>query len=81
MSIRRVYNLGGVITDGPVGDGPLEGPVDLWVETLTSWALELEVDTFMFAPPDMGTRAVERFAGEVAPAVRAAVASSARPPP
>jgi alkanesulfonate monooxygenase SsuD/methylene tetrahydromethanopterin reductase-like flavin-dependent oxidoreductase (luciferase family) len=72
-SIRRIYNLGGVITDGPVGDGPLIGPVDLWVETLTSWALDLGIDGFIFAPPDMGTRDIERFAAEVAPAVLEAV--------
>lgn len=73
-SIRRIYNLGGVITDGPVGDGPLVGPVDLWIETLTRWSLDLGVDAFLFAPPDMGTRDVERFADDIAPAVRHAVA-------
>jgi alkanesulfonate monooxygenase SsuD/methylene tetrahydromethanopterin reductase-like flavin-dependent oxidoreductase (luciferase family) len=39
-SIRRIYNLGGVITDGPLGDGPLEGPVELWVDTLKTRAIE-----------------------------------------
>jgi alkanesulfonate monooxygenase SsuD/methylene tetrahydromethanopterin reductase-like flavin-dependent oxidoreductase (luciferase family) len=72
-SIRRLYNLGGVITDGPTGDGPLVGPVELWVETLTQWTVDLGVDAFLFAPPDMTTRGIERFATEVAPAVRAAV--------
>ncbi len=72
--IRRVYNLSGVITDGPMGDGPLEGPVELWIERLTSWALELGVDAFLFTPPDFGTDAIERFGTLVAPAVRAAVA-------
>lgn len=72
-SIRRLYNLGGVITDGPIGDGPLVGPVELWVETLTEWTLELGVDAFLYAPPDMTTRGIEQFASEVAPAVRAAV--------
>jgi alkanesulfonate monooxygenase SsuD/methylene tetrahydromethanopterin reductase-like flavin-dependent oxidoreductase (luciferase family) len=73
-SIRRLYNLGGVITDGPIGDAPLVGPVDLWVETLTAWAIDLRVDAFIFGPPDTGTRDVERFALEIAPAVREAVA-------
>ena len=73
-AVRRIYNLGGVITDGPVGDDPLVGPVDLWVETLTEWAVELGIDAFLFAPPDMETRGVERFATEIVPAVREAVA-------
>ncbi|HET8571867.1 MAG TPA: LLM class flavin-dependent oxidoreductase [Candidatus Limnocylindria bacterium] len=75
-SIRRVYNLGGVITDGRVGDQPLVGPVDLWIETLTGWALRLGIDSFLFAPPDAGTRDVERFADEIVPAVREAVATA-----
>jgi alkanesulfonate monooxygenase SsuD/methylene tetrahydromethanopterin reductase-like flavin-dependent oxidoreductase (luciferase family) len=74
-AIRRIYNLGGVMTDGPVGDEPLVGPIDLWIETLTSWVLELGIDTLMFAPPETGTRDVERFAAEIAPAVRAAISA------
>ncbi len=72
--IRRVYNLSGLITDGAVGDEPLVGPVELWVETLSAWAMDLGVDAFIFSPPDMGTHAIERFAAEVAPAVREATA-------
>ena len=72
--IRRIYNLAGAITDGPIGDGPLIGPVDLWVETLSAWALELGVDAFILAPSDMSTRDIERFGVEVAPAVRENVA-------
>lgn len=74
--IRRIYNLGGLITDGAVGDGPLVGPTDLWVETLTGWVLELGIDTMLFSPPDFETSAIERFATEVVPAVREAVRSA-----
>ena len=73
-SIRRVYNLSGLITDGPIGDGHLIGPVGLWVDTIATWHVELGVDAFIFSPPDMGTGAIERFAAEVVPAVREAVA-------
>lgn len=76
-AIRRIYNLGGLITDGPMGNEPLVGPVDLWIETLTSWALDLGVDAFLFAPPDMETRSVERFAMDIVPAVREAVERAA----
>lgn len=73
-AIHRVYNLfGGAITDGPIGDQPLVGPVDLWVEALTGYALELGIDAMIFTPPDAGTRDIERFAAEIAPAVRDAV--------
>lgn len=75
-SVRRLYNLAGLITDGPRGDGPLDGPVGLWVDTLTSWVLELGIDDLIFTPPDMGTRGIERFAAEVVPAVRAAIGAS-----
>lgn len=69
-TIRRIYNLSGMITDGAVGEGPLVGPVDLWIETLARWAIELGVDAFIFWPPDFETASIERFAVEVVPAVR-----------
>jgi alkanesulfonate monooxygenase SsuD/methylene tetrahydromethanopterin reductase-like flavin-dependent oxidoreductase (luciferase family) len=77
-AIRRIYNIGGRITDGERGDGPLDGPVDQWVETLTGWALELGVDAFIVAPTEPGPAGVERLANEIAPAVRAAVAAEGR---
>jgi alkanesulfonate monooxygenase SsuD/methylene tetrahydromethanopterin reductase-like flavin-dependent oxidoreductase (luciferase family) len=67
-AIRRVYNIGGVVTDGHRGDGPLDGPVSQWVETLGSWAQELGVDTFIYWPPDAAS--LERYATEVVPAVQ-----------
>jgi alkanesulfonate monooxygenase SsuD/methylene tetrahydromethanopterin reductase-like flavin-dependent oxidoreductase (luciferase family) len=70
--VRRLYNLGGMITDGERGDDHLTGPVDHGVATLSAWAVEIGVDSFVFWPPDSGTQQVERFAREVAPAVRAA---------
>ena len=71
-AIRRIYNIGGMITDGSPGDDPLVGPVDRWVDTLTGWAIDLGVDTFVFWPSDTGTAQIERFSVEVAPAVREA---------
>ena len=71
-AIRRVYNLSGLITDGERGDGYLIGPVEHWVSTLTSWVTDIGVDSLVFWPPDVGVEQVERFAREVAPAVRAA---------
>ena len=71
--IRRAYNLSGRIGVG--GDGPLDGPVSLWVEELTRFALELGMDTFIYWPQDDHVRQVEVFAQEVAPAVRESVAA------
>jgi alkanesulfonate monooxygenase SsuD/methylene tetrahydromethanopterin reductase-like flavin-dependent oxidoreductase (luciferase family) len=82
--IRRVLNVSGEITDGAPGQGSLGsmgslvGPVDLWIETLTAWFLELSADTFVIWPPDTGTNLIDRLAAEVAPAVREAVAGEAR---
>jgi alkanesulfonate monooxygenase SsuD/methylene tetrahydromethanopterin reductase-like flavin-dependent oxidoreductase (luciferase family) len=77
-AVRRLYNVDGTITDGERGDGLLDGPVEHWVETFAAWSLELGFDTYIFWPsrPDPGQ--VERFAGEVAPALRAAVAAGRR---
>jgi alkanesulfonate monooxygenase SsuD/methylene tetrahydromethanopterin reductase-like flavin-dependent oxidoreductase (luciferase family) len=74
--IRRIYNIDGLITDGP-GEGVLVGPVDAWVETLVQWAADPGMDTFIFWPTADEFRQVERFAAEVAPAVRAALLGQA----
>jgi alkanesulfonate monooxygenase SsuD/methylene tetrahydromethanopterin reductase-like flavin-dependent oxidoreductase (luciferase family) len=73
--IRRVLNVGGALTTGS-SEGPLHGPADQWVEELTDLALTHGFDTFvlMSEPDDQ----LERFAAEVAPAVRAEVAAARR---
>jgi alkanesulfonate monooxygenase SsuD/methylene tetrahydromethanopterin reductase-like flavin-dependent oxidoreductase (luciferase family) len=69
-AIRRVYNLtGGAITDGPA-EGLLRGPPEHWVETLSGFARDLGFDTFIFWPSEDPVAQVERFAREVAPALR-----------
>jgi alkanesulfonate monooxygenase SsuD/methylene tetrahydromethanopterin reductase-like flavin-dependent oxidoreductase (luciferase family) len=69
--IRRVYNVGGTIADGPTR-GLLDGPPEHWAETLTAFAEELGFDTFIFWPADEPEVQLERFADEVVPAVRGA---------
>ena len=70
--IRRVYNLtGGSITNGPVA-GLVEGPPEHWIETLSRFARELGFDTLVFWPGGDQVAQVERFAREVAPALRSA---------
>jgi alkanesulfonate monooxygenase SsuD/methylene tetrahydromethanopterin reductase-like flavin-dependent oxidoreductase (luciferase family) len=73
-AIRRIVNVSGTLTDGARGPGPLDGPVDQWIEILTGWALEHRLDAFVVWPPDTETDQVERLAADVAPAVREAVA-------
>jgi alkanesulfonate monooxygenase SsuD/methylene tetrahydromethanopterin reductase-like flavin-dependent oxidoreductase (luciferase family) len=74
--IKRVYNLSGNI--GPGGDGPLDGPVEKWVETLTGFVLEHGMDSFVYWPGENHARQAEVFAGEVAPAVREVVEKGRR---
>jgi alkanesulfonate monooxygenase SsuD/methylene tetrahydromethanopterin reductase-like flavin-dependent oxidoreductase (luciferase family) len=74
-AIRRVLNLGGSITDGPV-TGLLNGPVPHWVEQLTELAVRDGFDTFILATDAPGQLAV--FAEEVVPAVRDAIAERRR---
>jgi alkanesulfonate monooxygenase SsuD/methylene tetrahydromethanopterin reductase-like flavin-dependent oxidoreductase (luciferase family) len=71
--IRRVYNVSGRI--GTEGDGRMDGPVSLWVEELSRFALESGMDTFIYWPSEDRERQVELFAYEVVPAVREAVAA------
>ena len=66
--IRRVFNVSGRIADGPTR-GLLDGPPDHWIETLSSFARELGFDTFVFWPSEDELVQLERFAGEVAPAL------------
>jgi alkanesulfonate monooxygenase SsuD/methylene tetrahydromethanopterin reductase-like flavin-dependent oxidoreductase (luciferase family) len=75
--VRRALNVSGRISSGARGDGPLDGPPDLWVERLGSLALELGFDTFVYWPSgdaEEAERQVGLFGAEVAPAVREAVA-------
>jgi hypothetical protein len=63
----------GKIADGPVRDR-LNGPPAHWTETLTEFVRELGFDSFIFWPEDDVVGQIERFAQEVAPGVREAVA-------
>lgn len=72
--IRRAYNVMGVID--AEGEG-IRGPVELWVERLTRFVLEIGMDTFLFWPTGSDiVEQLERFAHEVAPEVREAVAKA-----
>ncbi len=75
-AVRRLYNVIGTITDGPSA-GFLQGPVDQWVETLTSLTLEHGIDTYVLGTggDDVEVQ-LRRFAHEVAPGVREAVAAA-----
>lgn len=75
QAIRRMYNVMGLITDGPV-EGFLTGPVDYWVDELTRLAVEVGMDTFIYWPADDRLRQLERFAAEVVPAARAQIAKA-----
>jgi alkanesulfonate monooxygenase SsuD/methylene tetrahydromethanopterin reductase-like flavin-dependent oxidoreductase (luciferase family) len=70
-AVRRLLNVGGNITDG-ASQGPFHGPVAQWVDDLAGLALTHGFDTFILwseAPGDLA-----RFAEEVVPRVREAVA-------
>jgi alkanesulfonate monooxygenase SsuD/methylene tetrahydromethanopterin reductase-like flavin-dependent oxidoreductase (luciferase family) len=70
--VRRVLNVGGTITGGDSA-GPLHGPPSQWVDELTTLVRKHGFDTFVASgdQPDL----LDRFAAEVAPAVRAQVAA------
>ena len=76
--IRRIYNVMGRITDGPVTQ-LLEGPPSHWIEELTRFVTDLGFDTFVFWPNEDPVRQTERFAADVIPGVREQVARARRP--
>jgi alkanesulfonate monooxygenase SsuD/methylene tetrahydromethanopterin reductase-like flavin-dependent oxidoreductase (luciferase family) len=72
-AIRRLYNISGRI--GPGGGGFLDGPAAQWVEQLLPLVTETGMDTFVLWPSESPASQLERFAAEVAPALREAVAA------
>jgi alkanesulfonate monooxygenase SsuD/methylene tetrahydromethanopterin reductase-like flavin-dependent oxidoreductase (luciferase family)/FAD/FMN-containing dehydrogenase len=68
--IRRLLNIGGRFT--PTNGGPLVGPPEQWVEELLPYALDDGIATFIVMGDDPAI--IQRFAAEVAPALREAVA-------
>lgn len=82
-AVRTVFNLPGRITDRPLaatrdGDGRwIGGSAGQWVEELTGAVLEHGASGFILFSPKGGTQdevSLGRWAGEVVPAVREAVA-------
>jgi alkanesulfonate monooxygenase SsuD/methylene tetrahydromethanopterin reductase-like flavin-dependent oxidoreductase (luciferase family) len=69
-AVRRIFNIGGLITDDAGGEGVLVGPVQRWVDTLEEWTTDPGIDSYIFWPTADPLAQVERFAAEVAPAVR-----------
>jgi alkanesulfonate monooxygenase SsuD/methylene tetrahydromethanopterin reductase-like flavin-dependent oxidoreductase (luciferase family) len=72
--VRRIYNVVGSIGAGRGGSG-LAGDVDTWVATLTDWAVDLGLDTFVFWPTTAPRAQLDVFVGEVVPAVRQRVSA------
>jgi alkanesulfonate monooxygenase SsuD/methylene tetrahydromethanopterin reductase-like flavin-dependent oxidoreductase (luciferase family) len=72
-SIRRIANVSGKITDTATDDW-LVGPPEHWVEELSRLVSDYGFDGFVTSLPDDPLEHIERFATEVAPAVRAASA-------
>ena len=69
--VLGLYNVSGELTDGPRGDGPLDGPPEHWVETLAGWAERARLGAIIM--PATSVDQVERLASEVAPPLREAV--------
>ncbi|EON32975.1 luciferase family protein [Gordonia terrae C-6] len=69
--IRRFLNIGGRFSQRSTGF--LQGPPDQWVEELTDVALTYGTSGFILASDDTAT--TQKYAAEVAPAVREAVAA------
>jgi alkanesulfonate monooxygenase SsuD/methylene tetrahydromethanopterin reductase-like flavin-dependent oxidoreductase (luciferase family) len=76
VDIRRIYNVNGRITDGE-SSGFLDGPPGQWVDELTQVVVGTGMDTFVLWSSDTDPSAqLRRYAEEVIPAVREAVAKA-----
>jgi alkanesulfonate monooxygenase SsuD/methylene tetrahydromethanopterin reductase-like flavin-dependent oxidoreductase (luciferase family) len=62
----------------PASQGFLFGPPEQWIEEISSLALDLGFDTFIFGDRDTTEEHLHRFAEEVIPGVRVAVESARR---
>lgn len=71
--IRRVFNVGPGI-GGDSGAGLLGERAGESAERLAAWARQFDVDAFIVWPADASTAGIERFAAEVVPSVREALA-------
>jgi alkanesulfonate monooxygenase SsuD/methylene tetrahydromethanopterin reductase-like flavin-dependent oxidoreductase (luciferase family) len=67
--VRRIYNVIGAIGPFRGGQG-LVGETQLWIDTLTEWAVELGFDTFIFWPATAPRQQLDLFAAQIVPAVR-----------
>ncbi len=74
-TIRRIYNISGAIQDRVEPDPKaIRGPLEYWVEQLSTLVTEHRMDSFVLWPRAEDEDAqLERFTLEVAPAVREAV--------
>ena len=70
-AVRRIYNIAGSFDGG--GSAFLQGPPKVWAEQLAGLALDEGMSGFVLMVDDAAT--LERFAAEVAPAVRDLVAA------
>ncbi len=78
--MRHIRNIPGTITDeasdaAPLrGGAPLRGTSQQWADVLSGLVRDLRFDSFIFWPENPSREQVERFALEVAPAVRSSIA-------
>ncbi|HEY8789036.1 MAG TPA: LLM class flavin-dependent oxidoreductase [Actinopolymorphaceae bacterium] len=70
-AVRRLLNISGRFS--PSSNGILDGPSDQWAEELAGFTLDYGITGFVLGTDDRVM--IERFAGEVAPAVRELVAA------
>lgn len=66
-TIERILNIGGRITGG-ASAGLLNGPVDQWVDDLTTLTLEYGMNAYVLTGDDL--QQIRRFAEEIVPRVR-----------
>jgi hypothetical protein len=73
-TIRKVYNVGGII--GPENRDPFQGSVRQWVDQLVTIVREHGMNGFTYWPNDDREKQLAIFAAEVVPAARASLTAT-----
>jgi alkanesulfonate monooxygenase SsuD/methylene tetrahydromethanopterin reductase-like flavin-dependent oxidoreductase (luciferase family) len=73
--VRRMLNVTGSIGTESTENGGIAGSADYWIETLTTWATDIGIDTFILWPAIPDEQLVQLWGSEVAPQVRPEVAA------
>jgi hypothetical protein len=67
--IQRILNISGTISNED-SDVPFQGSAKQWAESLAKFALDVDIDTFLFMEGEKAEEQLQKFCNEVVPYTR-----------